>query len=83
MNIKVMLFGALADTIGKRQIEINNISDVDSLKKRLFSDFPKLSKHSFVVAVYKQIVSGSTKLNNGDVVALFTTICRRINVKYR
>lgn len=72
MNIKVMLFGSLVDATGTSQIEIkvNEASDVDSLKSKLLNDFPKLSKYNFVVAVYKQVVNGNAKLNNGDMVAL-------------
>lgn len=70
MNIKVMLFGSLIDAAGTNHVEIKNISDVDTLKSKLLNDFPKLGKYKFVVAIYKQVVNGNAKLNNGDTVAL-------------
>ena len=70
MNVNVMLFGSLAEAIGKSQIKIENISDTESLKSWLLMEFPKLEKHKFVVAVCKQIVKVNTKLQEGDTVAL-------------
>lgn len=72
MSVKVMLFGSLVDAVGTNQIDVKlqNVVDVDSLKSKLLCDFPKLSKCNFVIAVYKHVVNGNTKLNNGDTVAL-------------
>ena len=70
MIIQVKLFGVLADVAGKAEVQLQNINDTDSLKEKIVVDFPKLKKHSFVVAVYKKIANGNEMLNNGDVVAL-------------
>lgn len=70
MNIQVRLFGALADVVGKPEVHLQNVSDTDSLKEKMFSDFPKLKRLSFVVAVYKKISNGNMELKEGDTVAL-------------
>ena len=70
MSIQVKLFGALADVVGQPEVQLQNINDTDSLKKKMVSDFPKLKTYSFVVAVYKKIANGNEVLSNGDVVAL-------------
>ena len=70
MNIKVIFFGSIAEVIGRNQIEMDTVSDVDSLKLKLVKDFPKLSECKFVIAVNKTIVSGNYKFNNADTVAL-------------
>ena len=69
MSIQVKLFGLLADTVGKSELQIENASDTDSLKKQMLLDYPNLAKKSFIVAVRKQIVGNNQKLENGDEVA--------------
>lgn len=68
--IKAILFGSLIDAIGKNQIEINNVSDIDSLKAKLLLDFPILRNYKFAIAIHNQIVKDNIKLTNGDTVAL-------------
>lgn len=65
-----MLFGSLAEAVGQPKLEVKDCKDTASLKDKLVKEFPRLSKYEFVMAVYKQIVNGNTKINNGDVVAL-------------
>lgn len=70
MSIRVKLFGALADVVGKNEIQFQNINDTDSLKQKMISDFPKLKNHSFIVAVCKTVANENQSLQTGDVVAL-------------
>lgn len=70
MNVQVMLFGSLAEVVGKPRLEIKDCTDTASLKEKLVMEFPKLNNYEFVIAVYKQIVTGNAKINSGDVVAL-------------
>lgn len=70
MNIQVMLFGSLAQIVGKNSLEVNACQDTLNLKNELVKAFPNLNKYQFVIAVNKQIVNENTKINNGDVVAL-------------
>ena len=69
MNIRVKLFGLLADAAGKSELQIENASDTDSLKKQMLLDYPNLTNKSFIVAVRKQIIGNNQKLENGDEVA--------------
>ena len=69
MSIRVKLFGLLADTVGKSELQIENASDTDSLKKQMLLDYPHLASKSFIVAVRKQIIGNNQKLENGDEVA--------------
>ena len=70
MNIRVKLFGLLADAAGKSELQIENASDTDSLKKQMLLDYPNLANKSFIVAVRKQIIRNNQKLETGDEVAL-------------
>ena len=69
MNIQVKLFGLLADAAGKSELQIENASDTDSLKKIMLLEYPNLANKSFIVAVRKQIIGNNQKLENGDEVA--------------
>ena len=69
MSIQVKLFGLLADAAGKSELQIESVSDTDSLKKKMFLDYPNLANKSFIVAVRKQIIGNNQKLENGDEVA--------------
>ena len=70
MNIRVKLFGLLAGAAGKSELQIENASDTDSLKKQMFLNYPNLANKSFIVAVGKQIIRNNQKLQTGDEVAL-------------
>jgi len=70
MSIQVKLFGTLADVVGKNEMQVQNVNDTDSLKEKLFFDFPDLKNKSFVVSVRKQISNGNQKIGIGDEVAL-------------
>lgn len=70
MSIQVKLFGPLADAVGKSQMDMNGINDIDSLKQKMFVDFPKLKNYHFVIAVHKKIINENQTLKSGDEVAL-------------
>jgi len=70
MSIEVKFFGQLAEATGVSHQKIEDILDTDSLENKISSDFPLLKKHSFVIAVNKQIVNENKSLKSGDEVAL-------------
>ena len=67
--MNVLLFGVLADAVGKSEIE-TEAGDLDSLKKILFTQFPSLKKYSFRIAVNKEISEKNILLKSQDEVAL-------------
>ncbi len=70
MSIQIKIFGQLAEITGNNELHLQNVSDTDSLRKKLVSDYSKLQHCSFVIAVDKKIVTENLPLNAGDVVAL-------------
>ena len=70
MSIQIRFFGPLADAVGKSRMDIKDINDTETLKRKMLKDFPKLKNYPFVIAVSKQIVRENQSLNPGDVVAL-------------
>jgi len=69
MTIQVKLFGNLVDVTGTANMQLKNIADTDSLLRKMFSDFPQLAGHTFIVAVERKISTENQVLNEGDVVA--------------
>lgn len=65
----ILIFGVLADAIGKSKIE-SSANDLDSLKKNLLTEFPKLNKYKFQFAVNKERIEKNILLNDEDEIAL-------------
>ena len=68
--MKVLLFGMLAENIGTQEIEIDSMSDLDSLRNYLVERFPSLKNRQFIIAVNKQKADKNIKLKLGDEIAL-------------
>lgn len=70
MEINVLIFGQLADIIGKSSIKFYEVSDTDALQKSLLQQYPAFEKLTFSIAVNKNIIQQKMNLNNEDEVAL-------------
>jgi sulfur-carrier protein len=68
--MKVLLFGTLADVVGESVIEIETITDVETLKRNVLSKFPMLNNYNFMIAVNKEKIESNILLNDGDEIAL-------------
>lgn len=76
MTVQVLFFGATADTIGKRRIEIElpiNAAASEILE-RLISDFPGLSKHRLLCSVNQKYATGNERITDGDEIAVFIAV---------
>lgn len=69
MNVKVILFGKLADIAGN-SVTVGKVADTDSLIEALHKDYPALTNTKYVIAVDKQIINENTELNKNSMVAL-------------
>ena len=67
--MKVLLFGVLAEVVGKSKLEITS-GDIDSLKRDLLKEFPELNKYRFQIAVNKEKEEKNILLNEADEIAL-------------
>jgi len=76
MTSKLLFFGAAADAIGAREleVEIHDTSRVNSVVESLARTHPKLLKHKLLFAVNEQYVTENELLKNGDEVAIFTPV---------
>lgn len=76
MTVQVLFFGATADTVGQRRMEIelpkNAVASL--ILEKLVSDFPSISKHRLLYSVNQQYASGNEVLADGDEIAVFTAV---------
>ncbi len=70
MKINVTAFGYLAEIIGKSHFEINDVSDIVSLKTNLENKFPEIKTREYKIAVDKKLVNENVLLNNNSEVVL-------------
>ena len=71
MKLTLLFFGVLTDVTGMSQKELNteDLEDVNLLNLHLQSMFPLLSKHKYKIAVNQKIAEHSQTLQDGDEVA--------------
>jgi molybdopterin converting factor small subunit len=76
MKVQVLFFGATADAVGEREIEIDletGAKAADALA-RIVERFPQLEKHSLLFAVNQEYASGGETIRSGDELAVFTAV---------
>jgi molybdopterin converting factor subunit 1 len=76
MKARIYFFGATADAVGDRQIEmeIEHSSDVRALLELVSRSHPALLNHKLLFAVNEEYAQLHTVLNEGDEVAIFTPV---------
>lgn len=70
MKNKVLLFGMLAEAVGQPSVEIGEVADVDSLRKRITTSYPVLDQYPFAIALNKKVVNANQPIKDGDELAL-------------
>ena len=68
--MKVLLFGSLADVVGKTRIEIESAGNTAELKQLLLNKYPRLVGSHFQLAVNQSLVAAVAPLNAEDEIAL-------------
>ena len=76
MKVQVLFFGATADAVGKRQIEIDlaDETQAENVFRKIVGEFPQLESHSLLFAVNQEYASGKEIIRNGDELAVFTHV---------
>ena len=76
MKVQVLFFGATADAVGKRQIEIDlaDETQAENAFRKIVGEFPQLESHSLLFAVNQEYASGKEIIRNGDELAVFTNV---------
>lgn len=76
MKVQVLFFGATAEEVGQREIEISlsEQTKADEVFAKICADFPQLKRHSLLFAVNQEYASGNELINDGDELAIFTAV---------
>ena len=76
INIKILFFGATADAVGERaiQIELAGGSSVADVLATVQMTYPKLESYKLLFAVNQEYLSPYHVLWDGDEVAFFTPV---------
>lgn len=76
MTVKLLFFGATADTVGIRELELDlaDGSTVSDVVEKLKQDNPSLVKDKLLTALNEEYVSAKTVVRDGDELALFTAV---------
>ncbi|HEY0426734.1 MAG TPA: MoaD/ThiS family protein [Pyrinomonadaceae bacterium] len=76
MKVQVLFFGATADEVGEREIEIDleSAAQADAVFAQIVGKFPQLEKHSLLFAVNQEYANGDEIINEGDELAVFTAV---------
>lgn len=76
MKVQVLFFGATADAVGKREIEISfaGVTKASQAFDAILKTFPQLKQHKLLFAVNQEYASGDETINSGDELAVFTAV---------
>jgi molybdopterin converting factor small subunit len=76
MKVQVLFFGATAEAVGEREIEIDLEAETKSLFafKQIVSAYPNLQKHTLLFAINQEYANGSETLSTGDELGIFTAV---------
>lgn len=76
MKVSVLFFGATADAVGKREIEIDLHDDTKAADAfaQIVGAYPNLKQHSLLFAINQEYADGDKIINNGDELAVFTHV---------
>lgn len=76
MKVQVLFFGATADVIGKREVEIDfpESSKAADAFAEIVKKYPQLAEHKLLFAVNQEYASGGEVIENGDELAVFTAV---------
>lgn len=76
MTINVLFFGATADIVGTRRLEIELPEATKGVEifERLVAKYPPLSAHRLLYSINQQYASGDEVVRDGDELAVFTAV---------
>ena len=70
MEIKVLLFGILAEEAGTGEIKAKDVADLKALREYLEVTYPSFRDYKFLFSVNRTLVHDNRNLNNGDEVGV-------------
>jgi molybdopterin synthase sulfur carrier subunit len=76
MKVQVLFFGATAEAVGEREIEISLAESIKAgeVFAEILETYPPLKKHSLLFALNQEYSNGDEIVKNGDELAIFTAV---------
>lgn len=76
IKVNVLFFGATAEAVGEREIELSLAADTTSTVAfaAVKEKFPQLNAHSLLFAINQEYSDGNELIKNGDELAVFTAV---------
>lgn len=76
MKVNVLFFGATADAVGEREIQIELPENIkaDDVFTQITKDYPQLKQHKLLFAINQEYAESGKIINNGDELAVFTAV---------
>ena len=76
MTIHVLFFGATANIIGERRIDVSLSEGSTSIEVsgQVKNEYPKLNGHKLLYSLNQQYATGDEILRDGDELAIFTAV---------
>ena len=69
MEITIRSYGSIADITGS-SFSLNEVTNIENLKEKLFENYPELAKKIFLISVDKKIATNETIIANSTVALL-------------
>jgi molybdopterin synthase sulfur carrier subunit len=69
-KITIQLFGSLVDLAKSPTLELDEVSDTNTLKEQLILIFPMLASKEFAIAIDQKIIHSNTVINTQTEIAL-------------
>ncbi|MEJ7780676.1 MAG: MoaD/ThiS family protein [Daejeonella sp.] len=70
MQVKVLLFGQLADILGNSEIYLEDVSNSDMLIETLHLQYPELLNFKYAIALDNKVISRKMVLRDNSTIAL-------------
>lgn len=76
MNVRVLFFGATAQTAGARETDLNlgSNADLGAATDLVLASYPELRKHRLLFALNEEYAEKGRVLADGDELAIFTAV---------
>ena len=76
MKVNVLFFGATADAVGKRAVELDVAGESKSraVFELVLAEHPSLESHKLLFALNQEYATGTETLKENDELALFTAV---------
>ena len=76
MKVRILFFGATAETVGAQEIELSPAGGETSgdVFDAVLCDYPELRNHKLLFSINQEFASRSEPVRDGDELAIFTAV---------